>query len=112
MADFKLEHTEADARAFNVEEPKLEKPARNLPYRTPIGERETEWTKGQATWPEPLLGMTCGSCWYFTVHRTAASQQERGMGRCLRTAQLQGGKWAKQISGKLTACSEFAEEAR
>ena len=73
--------------------------------------RDDKTAKGQATWPEPLLGEICSRCALFETHNVAESQIAKGMGRCLRVAQLRGGHPGVQFNGKSVACGEFSIEA-
>ena len=90
------------------------KPATKLPNRTPLTERmAVKMQSGQVTWPEPLLGMTCGGCCYFDrgeYGQLAESSIAKGRGRCRRLAQMKGGKWGAQITESAIACSEFGVE--
>lgn len=89
------------------------KPAQKLPARTPLEERmRVKMEKGQATWPEPLLGLTCAECCYFdqTEASVAPSSAKKGKGRCRRLAQMRAGSWGVAINGTAIACSEFGVE--
>jgi hypothetical protein len=89
-------------------------PARDLPSRTPIAERQKLYKAGQATWPEPLLGTTCRDCVFFdqSFDVIAPKSASKGFGKCRRAAQMQGGRWGVRIEARFMSCAEFAMEDR
>lgn len=88
------------------------RPVFSLPARTPLEERMKMITKGQASFPEPLLGMTCGQCGHFVQEdeHVSEARQQKGFGHCNLLTQHRTGARGKQIRKGLVACSGFIVE--